>query len=148
MEAKGCAKPMVWKNARRHFYWAVRARIARSSALSQLEEASPRTTFEYRTQLLETLACIDASTPYQAVAESLEALDLKPTVARLKSDHLIQQVFALTHENRKVTIDGLVRFINDLADEDRSSLMAALQTPNLSPGESSINPDTARTQLT
>jgi acetyl-CoA carboxylase/biotin carboxylase 1 len=140
MEAKGCAKPMVWKDARRHFYWAVRARVAKSSALSQLEAASPGTSFESRVQVLESLASIDATTPYPAVAEALEGLDLKPTLARLKSDYLMQQVLGFAHENRRAAVDGLARLINNLIDEDKSSLMTALQTSNTSPGEYSILP--------
>ncbi|KAF7370658.1 hypothetical protein MSAN_00698800 [Mycena sanguinolenta] len=76
MEAKGCAKPAVWKDARRHFYWAVRSRVARSAALADIAAASPGTTFEYRSRLLNSIATIDSSTPPRVVAEKLEKVGL------------------------------------------------------------------------
>ena len=82
MEAKGCAKPAVWKDARRHFYWAVRGRVARSSALAQLAEANPESTFEYRSRLLNSIAFVDKTTDPRIAAETLEKLDLTPTVAQ------------------------------------------------------------------
>jgi acetyl-CoA carboxylase/biotin carboxylase 1 len=139
MEAKGCAKPMVWKDARRHFYWAVRARVAQSSALAKMEQASPGSTFEYRTRLLNSLASVDATTPYRTVAQAIEALDLKPTLARLKSEHLMQQMLALAHEDEKATIDGLASLINKLADEGKSSLITAIQNASRSSGPPSYS---------
>ena len=62
MEAKGCAKPAQWKTARRFYYWAVRARLARSAALQALSEASPGATYEYRTRLLNNLTGIEPPT--------------------------------------------------------------------------------------
>ena len=135
MEAKGCAKAMVWKDARRRFYWAVRAKIAWSSALAKLEEASPDSTLEYRTQLLERLTEVDATTERRVAAEKLEALDLAPTVAQLKADHLIRSMLALAHEDRKATVDGLVRLVDNLSDEEKATLVTALQaSSNRSPG--------------
>lgn len=127
---------MVWKDARRHFYWAVRARVARSSAIAQLEKANPDTSFEYRSQLLDSMASIDASTPYKDVAVALEALDLKSTLAQMKSDHLMRQMLDLAHEDEKATIAGLARLINNLADEGKSSLITAIQNAGRSPGKS------------
>ena len=54
MEAKGCAKPCVWKDARRHFYWSLRARLARTAALAQLAEADPELSLAARVRLLVT----------------------------------------------------------------------------------------------
>ena len=95
MEAKGCAKAMVWKDARRRFYWAVRAKIARSAALAQLEEASPESTHDYRVHLLESIAGIEDITDPRIIAESLEKLDLTNTVAQLKADHLARRMLAI-----------------------------------------------------
>jgi acetyl-CoA carboxylase/biotin carboxylase 1 len=64
LEAKGCAKPMVWPQARRHFYWAVRARVARSRALCSLAEADPNASYEYRSRLLDTLTSKGSETSY------------------------------------------------------------------------------------
>ncbi|KAI0358341.1 acetyl CoA carboxylase [Trametes cingulata] len=134
MEAKGCAKPMVWKDARRRFYWAVRAKVARSAALAQLAEASPESTFEYRTRLLESLAGIESATDPKVVAEALENLDLSSTVAQLKADHLARRMLELAHEDKKATVDGLVRLIDNLADDEKLALINALQNSTRSPG--------------
>ncbi|KAH9951182.1 acetyl CoA carboxylase [Amylocystis lapponica] len=134
LEAKGCAKAMVWKGARRHFYWATRAKIARTAAMVQLAEASPDSTVEYRARLLETLAQIDSTTVYRTMAETLEALDLSATVAQLKADHLMRSMLALAHKDRKATVDGLVRLVDNLTDDEKATLISALQNSSRSPG--------------
>lgn len=128
MEAKGCAKPAVWKNARRHFYWAVRARVARSAALNDIAEASPGATFEYRSRLLNSVASLEPTTDYRQVAETLEDLDLSQTITQLKTDHLMRSLIELTKEDRKATMDGFVRLADQLSEEDRASLISVLQT--------------------
>ncbi|KAF8647743.1 hypothetical protein AX16_006578 [Volvariella volvacea WC 439] len=133
MEAKGCAKPAVWKDARRFFYWAVRARVAKSSILRDLAEASPQSTHEYRVNLLESLTGIDATTPYREVAEALEKLDLSQTLLQLKSDHLMRSMVDLVKEDRKVALDGLVRLADNLSDDERSALVSLLQNSSRSP---------------
>ncbi|KAJ7890599.1 acetyl-CoA carboxylase [Mycena olivaceomarginata] len=128
MEAKGCAKPAVWKDARRHFYWAVRSRVARSAALADIAEASPGTTFEYRSRLLDSIAAIDSSTSPRVVAEKLENLDLSSTISQLRTEHLMRNLLDLTKEDRKATMDGLLRFADNLSEEERASLMTVLQS--------------------
>lgn len=125
---------MEWKDARRRFYWAVRAKVAWSSAIAQLEVASPESTYEYRERLLQSLTSIDSTTERRVVAETLEALDLKPTVAQLKADHLMRSMIALAHEDRKATVSGLVRLVDNLADDEKAVLLAALQNSSRSPG--------------
>lgn len=134
MEAKGCAKPMVWKDARRRFYWAVRAKVAWSAALSQLAEASPDSSIEYREGLLENISEVNATTDRKTVAEKLESLDLSATVAQLKADHLMRQMLALAQEDRKATIGGLLRLVDNLEDDEKSALISALQNSTRSPG--------------
>ncbi len=87
---RAARKPAVWKDARRFFYWAVRARVARSAALRELADASPGATYEYRARLLDTLASLEPTTPYRQMAENLEDLDLAPTVIQLRADHLLR----------------------------------------------------------
>jgi hypothetical protein len=41
METKNCAKPAMWKDARRYFYWALRTRITHSNLLEQIEDGNP-----------------------------------------------------------------------------------------------------------
>ncbi|KAJ7672696.1 acetyl-CoA carboxylase [Mycena rosella] len=128
MEAKGCAKPAVWKDARRYFYWAVRSRVARSAALADIAEASPGTKPEYRSRLLNSLALIDASTSPRLVAEKLEKLDLSQTIVQLRTEHLMRNLLELTREDRKAAMDGLLRFADNLSDEERGSLLTVLQS--------------------
>ena len=125
---------MEWKDARRRFYWAVRSKVAWSAAMAKLAEASPDSTVEYRTRLLQTLAEVDDSTDRREAAEKLEALDLTATVAQLKADHLMRRMLALAHVDRKATINGLIRLVDNLADDEKASLVNALQNSTRSPG--------------
>ncbi|TBU46750.1 acetyl CoA carboxylase [Dichomitus squalens] len=134
MEAKGCAKSMTWKDARRRFYWAVRAKVARSAALEQLAEASPESTYDYREHLLESLAGIENESDPRKIAEALEKLDLLNTLTRLKADHLARRMLELANEDKKATVDGLIRLIDNLGDEEKLALIQALQNSNRSPG--------------
>ncbi|KJA13193.1 hypothetical protein HYPSUDRAFT_1080563, partial [Hypholoma sublateritium FD-334 SS-4] len=122
MEAKGCAKPAVWKNPRRHFYWAVRARVAR---LQKPLEAN----YEYRSRLLNSLASIEPVTEYRQMAEAVEELDLSQTLAQLKADHLLRQMIQLTMEDRKAAMDGFLRLAESFSDDDRTAIAAALKSP-------------------
>jgi len=142
MEAKGCAKPAVWKDARRRFYWAVRARVARSSALAMLAEASPGTTLEYRSRLLNSIASIDPTTDPRIVAEKLEQLDLTKTVAQLKIDYLMRSLLDVAHLDRKTAMDGLLRLVDNLSEDERSGLKVALQHPSQSRGPPSYSNST------
>ncbi|KAJ3881247.1 acetyl CoA carboxylase [Lentinula edodes] len=133
MEAKGCAKPAIWKDARRKFYWAVRARVARSAALAELTEASPGSTTEYRSHLLDSLASIDAAMNDREVSETLEKLDLSQTVSQLKADYLMRRMVELTKEDRKAAMNGFARLADNLSDEERNSLISVLQSATRSP---------------
>jgi acetyl-CoA carboxylase/biotin carboxylase 1 len=135
MEAKGCAKPAVWKNARRHFYWAVRFRVARSTALSHLEEAAPDSTFEYRLRLLNSVAAVDATTDYRQLAEAIEKLDLSATLAQLHADYLFRQTVELTKDDRKAAMDGFMRLADTFSDEERATIMTLLQNSSRTSGK-------------
>jgi acetyl-CoA carboxylase/biotin carboxylase 1 len=126
---------MSWRDARRHFYWAVRARVARSRALSALAEASPDSSYDYRSRLLDTLGSIQPDTSYREMAETLEQMDLSQTLSQLRADHLARSFVELAKENRKATLDGLTRLADMFTDEERSSLITALQNASRSPGE-------------
>lgn len=132
MEAKGCAKPALWKNARRYFYWAVRARVARSAALADLADASPGTSFKHRSQLLDDLASIEPGMDYRQMSEALEKLDLNRTLAQLKADHLMHQLVDLTKQDHKAAMESFLRMADHLSDEDKTSLIGALQGPRSS----------------
>ncbi|KIP02998.1 hypothetical protein PHLGIDRAFT_130424 [Phlebiopsis gigantea 11061_1 CR5-6] len=139
MEAKGCARPMVWKDARRRFYWAVRSKVAWSYAMAQLAEASPDSSAEYRTNLLHNLAEIDDETDRKEATEKLERLNLTATTAELRADHLIRRMLALAQEDRKATISGLVRLVDDLSEEEKAIISTALQNSPRSPGPPSYS---------
>lgn len=135
MEAKGCANAMVWKDARRRFYWTVRSRVARSAALAKIEKASPGASLSQRLQLLNSLAEISGKTSDQAAAMALEGLDLKPLLTQLKSDFVMQQMVALVHADKKATVHRLAQLISSFADEDKSALITAVQNANLASGK-------------
>ncbi|KAI9464497.1 acetyl CoA carboxylase [Lactarius psammicola] len=129
MEAKGCAKPAVWKEARRYFYWATRARLARSNALAQLAVAGPSQSREYREQLLNDLSGVDEKSDHHTIAQALEALDISSAVAQLRTEHLLQQLLG----DRKSLIDGFVRLVDGLAENEKATVLAALKNTNASP---------------
>ena len=133
MEAKGCAKPAVWKEARRFFYWALRARLARSEALAQLADSNPDATPELLEKLLDSLVSTVNRTDNRALANALEELDLTSTLVRLRTDYLLQRILEAAQEDRKASIDGLVRLVDSLTHDERQVLQSALQNTR-SPG--------------
>ncbi|KAJ7876806.1 acetyl-CoA carboxylase [Mycena leptocephala] len=90
--------------------------------------SSPGTTFEYRSRLLDSLATIDSSTSPRVVAEKLEKLDLSQSLVQLRTEHLMRNLLNLTKEDRKAAMDGLLRFADNLSEEERASLMTVLQS--------------------
>jgi acetyl-CoA carboxylase/biotin carboxylase 1 len=136
MEAKGCARPMTWKDARRKFYWATRARLAETTALAQLAEASPEMTNTQRRRLLATLAQLEEKADNSATADALEALDLRPTLAQLRSDHLARQLLDAGTDDRKAVLDAIVRLTESLSKDEKAFVLAGLQGANRSPGAS------------
>ena len=133
MEAKGCAKPAVWKEARRFFYWAVRARLARSEALVQLADSNPEATPELLEKLLDSLVSTVDRSDNRALANALEELDLSSTLVRLRTDYLLQRFLEVAQQDRKASIDGLVRLLDSLSHDERQVLQSALQNTR-SPG--------------
>jgi acetyl-CoA carboxylase/biotin carboxylase 1 len=132
MEAKGCAKPVVWKESRRYFYWAMRARLARSNALSQFAAAGPSQSREYREQLLNDLSGVNRNSDHRTAAQALESLDLSSAVAQLKGEHVVQQLLG----DRKSLVDGFVRLVDCLSEDEKATVLAALRNSNASPGQS------------
>lgn len=126
MEAKGCAKPCVWKDARRYFYWALRARLARSRLLKRLEEANPESAPEYRAQALTQLAPVDGTDMRQA-AETLENLDISSTIAQFRSDCVLQSLQTAALVDRKAAISGMLQAVGELSAEEKATMLAALQ---------------------
>jgi acetyl-CoA carboxylase/biotin carboxylase 1 len=127
MSAKGCAKPAVWKNARRHFYWTVRARLARNKALSEVAEASPDSLPAYRARLLDTLIPADVDqTDNRKLAEALEAIDLTATLSSVRSAEVTHKIVELAQSHRKATLEGMLRVIDTLSEEEKAAVAGAL----------------------
>lgn len=126
MEAKGCAKPMVWKNARRHFYWSLRARLARDQKLSEMMKANPNLTNELAMKQLNTL--LSGSTEPRSVAEELEKLNLDSTIAQMKNDYVAQQLTTLATQDRKALISGVSSLLGSLSEDERASVLLALHS--------------------
>ena len=118
---------MEWTNARRYFYWAVRGRVARSSALAKLAEADPGLTSDQRREILEDSLSLDSGMSPQAVAEAYEAINLKQTLSKLKSEHLLGKLLALAEEDKQATVDGLTKLISGLGEDTKTALLSALR---------------------
>ena len=128
MEAKGCAKPAAWKGARRYFYWALRARIARSDLLEQIEAVNPDMEPEESAALLDSLIPATDLSDNRALAEVLEQLDITPALVKLKADHLLNHFAEVAEDDRKASLDGLVRIIDSLSDEEKMLVQSAIQS--------------------
>ena len=126
MEAKGCAKSCVWKGARRHFYWSLRARLARSRILDQFAEAYPESSPEYRAQILTQLAPLIGSDIRQD-AETLESLDISSALSSLRAGHVVEALRNAAQVDKKATLNGLLQLVGDLSEDDRLTILSALQ---------------------
>ena len=127
MEAKDCAKPMVWKNGRRHFYWALRARLARTTALAQMQTASPESTVDYRSRLLDSLLVDVETSTNQDIAAAIEGLNLEPTLDQLRQDNITKGMLAVARKDRKAALEGILRLADVFSDDERATLIANLQ---------------------
>jgi acetyl-CoA carboxylase / biotin carboxylase 1 len=126
MQAKGCAKPMTWKNARRYFYWNLRGRLAREQALLEISRANPSLPYDALSNLLDGLLS-ECSEP-QALAEKLEKLDLESTIAQLKNDYVAQQITALASQDRRALISGVANLFGNLNEDERATILIALHS--------------------
>lgn len=138
MEAKGCAKPAEWKNARRYFYWALRARVARSTALARIQAASPQLSSEERSDVVDSLIPGVDPEDRRAVAEALEAVDLAPTLSKLKAADVARQMVDLVLSDRKAALEGFARSLESLNEDEKARLVKLIQSSagaERSPGE-------------
>lgn len=129
MEAKGCAKPAVWKDARRYFYWALRSKVVQSTSINEILSVSPTTSREEAKELLFSLIPPTTNAKdNRAVAEALEAVDLESTLSQLQSEDVTRQVAEfLQSSNRKAALAGLVTAAQALSDDEKAWLQAALR---------------------
>lgn len=134
---------MVWKNARRHFYWALRSKLAISNAIAQLIQASPDLTRESAERFVLGLVPPHISSKEsRAMAEAAEALNLKEACQQLRSAYVAKEMLDLVLNNRKAGVAGLVSIVDALSAEERAALGVALQAASSaerSPGPPSYN---------
>lgn len=154
MEAKGCAQPMSWTNARRSFYWALRSKLALSKHISHIRHASPNLSYaaaerEVMDKLPSHITSNYREKNSQATAEALETVDLVEVLHNLRTAHVANEmlhlvrgterrhVHALTGIGAKAGLSGLVSMVDSLTAEEKAALAAALQTAGMqerSPG--------------
>jgi acetyl-CoA carboxylase/biotin carboxylase 1 len=91
------------------------------SASANIAEADPDATFEYRSRLLDNLVSIGEA------ATKLERLDLAKIVGQTKADRLLRELFDMINQDRTAAVDGIVRLVDDLTDEEKATLQAVLQ---------------------
>jgi len=106
MEAKGCAKPAVWKEARCFFYWALRQKNSQLKHIKAIQESSPAVSSTDAKGLLFSLlpATLD-SKDNLAFTEALERPDIEPTLSEIQEAEITCQVTSfLRSQNRKATL--------------------------------------------
>ena len=134
MQAKGCAHPCKWSEARRYFYWALRARLATTSALAQIASAYPESTPEYRKDVLRAIAPLDEP-DNRVVAEALETLDLSPTLTQLRAAHVVHELREVSRADRQAVVRGVMKLVDEMTEEEKASLVAAMQNSGQSNGQ-------------
>ena len=137
MEAKGCAKAAEWKEARRYFYWALRARVACSSTLAKIASVIPSSAIAERQKVLDSLLGDVDRASHRAVAETLEGVDLTPTLAQLKAEEVSRQMLELVLSDRKAALEGFARSIESLSAEEKGRLLKLVQATSTGMSRSS-----------
>lgn len=139
MEAKGCAKPAVWKEARRFFYWALRSKVVKAQHTKAIQEASPSLDKDAAKDLLFSLLPPTINVKdNRAMTEALEALNLQATLKELREADIARQVASfLRSPNRKAALNGLLSAAQSLTNDERALLRSALSSSAVehSPGE-------------
>ena len=135
MEAKGCAKPAVWKEARRFFYWALRRKIAQLNHIKAIQEVSPAISrSEAKDLLLSLLPATLNPKDNQAITEALERLDIESTLSEIREAEITRKVVSfLESPNRKAALNGLLSAAQSLTDDERALLRSALASSDHSP---------------
>ncbi len=130
MEAKGCARPADWPEARRYFYWRLRRRLNEKHMLAKLASANPTLTSIERKEMLEELVQADPKSD-AAVAQWIEAhADVVTTfAAELKTHFVAEKIMEYAETDREGTLAGFQRIMESLSEEERQALVARF-TPN------------------
>jgi acetyl-CoA carboxylase/biotin carboxylase 1 len=91
--------------------------------LEQIEDGNSEIGSEERTALLDSLI---PDSDNRAL-DVFEQLDITPTLSKLKADHLLSHFAEVAGEDRKASLDGLVRIIDSLSDGEKMTLQSAIQ---------------------
>lgn len=126
MQAKGCATPMTWSNARRSFYWKLRVRLAQDNLLAKLSEANP--TLPHEVLVSHLNGPLSETSDNKALAEQLETLNIEPILAQLKSDYVAQQLVTLASQDRKALVSGLFSVLGSLDEDEKAAMLLALNS--------------------
>lgn len=119
---------MTWKDARRQFYWAVRARVAQSQAIAKVTKAAPSFSTAEAERTISNLIPVHISAKdNRGIAEALEGLELKEVLHQARAAHVAKEMLDLVLSQRKAGIAGLIGIVGSLSVEERAALGAALQ---------------------
>lgn len=124
MEAKGCARPAEWSEARRHFYWRLRRRLNEAHMLNKLANSHPVLTPAERVDVLSQLVEADSESD-QAVATWIEghADAVTSYAAQLKTQYISDKIMEFAESDREGTIAGFTRIMESLSEEERKALV-------------------------
>jgi acetyl-CoA carboxylase / biotin carboxylase 1 len=141
MEAKGTIRmPVVWKNARRFFYWRLRRRLSEEVLLKKLGTSvaagvanTPMAQKEYNLAMLRSwtgLLDSEFDRNDKAVAEWYEA-NRKTVYAKIeqkKSEGVSKSVVDLLLSNKEASLSGVKQVLSLVPHAERESLVKYLMS--------------------
>jgi len=130
MHAKGCAEPVVWTEARRFFYWRLRAKLLLSALVDKLLEADPNLTEEECQQVLQSaLPNVNFGDTRQTV-EGLEHFDSTNMVNKVKEMTVARRIRELASTSPSGALTGVLSLLHNLSPTERQRVLAELQAPS------------------
>ena len=133
MQAKNTIRhPLLWKNARRFFYWRLRRRLNEESLVKKMANASTKDTMSRATSLrsLQAWSGIqDFQHDDQAVATWYEEnrKSVQGKIDGLKAEGVAFDVTNLLNTNREGGMKGLKQFLETMPVEERESVLKYLK---------------------
>ena len=133
MQAKNTIRhPLLWKNARRFFYWRLRRRLNEESLVKKMANASPKDSMSRATSLrnLQAWSGIqDFQHDDQAVATWYEEnrKSVQGKIDGLKAEAVAFDVTNLLNTNREGGMRGLKQFLETMPVEERESVLKYLK---------------------
>lgn len=135
MQAKDTIRhPLIWKNARRFFYWRLRRRLNEESILKKMGSVSIRgpTARAHNVQTLQAWTGVsDFERDDRAVAcwyeENKKEVNTK--VESLRSEGIASDVASLMRSNKAGGLAGVKEVLSMLPVEEREEVLKLLSTP-------------------